>query len=83
MEKRRTLWERIRTDIKEEMSWDAKKFPHHVKAIEEALMNNYFWTELPFGIVLDINDYAKKGTIDVNVFADFFGASIWGKASVL
>ena len=50
----KTLWQKLKPEIKQALKDQEEKYPSMVKAIKIALKDNYFWSHLTIGEARDI-----------------------------
>ena len=50
----KTLWQRLKPEIKETLNDQEEKYPSMVKGIKIALKDNYFWSHLSIGQARDV-----------------------------
>jgi len=50
----KTLWQKLKPEIKQSLKEQEEKYPSMVKAIKIALKDNYIWSHLSIGDVRDI-----------------------------
>jgi len=50
----KTLWQKLKPEIKQALKEQEEKYPSMVKAIKIALKDNYIWSHLSIGDVRDI-----------------------------
>ena len=50
----KTLWQKLKPEVKQTINEQEEKYPSMVKAIKIALKDNYFWSHLTIGEARDI-----------------------------
>ena len=50
----KTLWQRLKPEIKETLNDQEEKYPSMIKGIKIALKDNYFWSHLSIGQARDV-----------------------------
>ena len=65
----KTLWQKLKPDIKETLNDQEEKYPSMVKGIKIALKDNYIWSHLSIGEVRDLvyftdHTYASLSSYD-------------------
>ena len=50
----KTLWQKLKPEVKQTINDQEEKYPSMVKAIKIALKDNYFWSHLTIGEARDI-----------------------------
>ena len=50
----KTLWQKLKPEVKQTINEQEEKYPSMVKGIKIALKDNYFWSHLTIGEARDI-----------------------------
>ncbi len=67
MQKRLNLWKRLKSEYKQALANEFADRPFTHKCIVEALSNEFWFTEVKYGIVYDVTS-----TCDLEFFGDAF-----------
>ena len=54
MQNRQNLWQRLKPEYKKQLKKSNKKYPYKMASIKQELKNEYWFTEVKYGIAFDI-----------------------------